>query len=90
MSQGPTNYFLLIYNLSTRALEIEEFGADDVGAAAAYTECEQRFQDFDDVEVVLVGADSLETVKLTHSHYFVQTTGDLFEELARELLSSRD
>jgi hypothetical protein len=90
MSAGPTNYFLLIYNLSTRDLDIEEFGADDVGAASAYTECEQRFQDFDDVEVVLVGADSLETVKLTHSHYFVQTTGDLFEELARELLSSRD
>lgn len=89
MSTGPTNYFLLIYNLSTRAVDVEEWGSDDVGAASAYTDCEQRFQDSEDVEVVLVGADSLETVKLTHSHYFVQTTGDLFEELARELLLRR-
>lgn len=89
MSTGPTNYFLLIYHLGTRAVEVEEWGSDDVGAAAAYTEREQRFQDTEDVEVVLVGADSLETVKLTHSHYFVQTTGDLFEELARELLAQR-
>ncbi len=87
MSRGPTNYFILTYNLSTRNVEVEEWFSDDVGAAAAYSEREQMYQEVDDVEVVLVGADSLDTVKLTHSHYFMQTTGDLLEELARELLS---
>lgn len=84
---GPTNYFLLVYNLATRAVEIEEWHDDDVGAAARYTEREHEFQDDDGIEVVLVGADSLDTVKVTHSHYFVKTTGDLFEQLARELLA---
>ncbi len=87
MTTGPTNYFLLIYNLATRAVEIEEWHADDVGAAARYTEREREFQDDENIEVVLVGADSLDTVKVTHSHYFVKTTGDLFEQLARELLA---
>ena len=89
MSAGPTNYFLLTYDLATREVHVDEWGADDVGAAAAYTALEQRVQDDPDVEVVLVGADSLETVKLTHSHYFVKTTGDLLEELARELLAEQ-
>jgi hypothetical protein len=87
MTTGPTNYFILTYNLATREVEVDEWGADDVGAAAAYTVREQQFQDHDDVEVVLVGADSLDTVKLTHSHYFIQTTSDLLEELTRELLA---
>lgn len=87
MGTGPTNYFLLIYNLATRELDVEEWGSDDIGAAAAYSEREQEFQEMENIEVVLVGADSLDTVKLTHSHYFMKATVDLFDELARELLS---
>ncbi|HEX4806245.1 MAG TPA: hypothetical protein VFU94_10105 [Conexibacter sp.] len=87
MTTGPTNYFLLTYDLATRAVEIEEWHDDVEGAAARYSERERELQDRDDIEVVLVGADSLDTVKVTHSHYFVKTTGDLFEQLARELLA---
>jgi hypothetical protein len=89
MTTGPTNYFLLIYNLATREVKIEEWHADDVGAASRYSEREREFQQDDDIEVVLVGADSLDTIKVTHSHYFVKETGDLFEQLARELLAGK-
>lgn len=89
MTTGPTNYFLLIYNLATREIEIEEWHDDDIGAAARYSEREREFQHDDDIEVVLVGADSLDTIKVTHSHYFVKETGDLFEQLARELLAGK-
>jgi hypothetical protein len=89
MSNGPTNYFLLTYNLATRAVEVEEWHDDVDGAAARYTERERELHGDGDIEVVLVGADSLDTVKVTHSHYFVKTTGDLFEQLARELLGSQ-
>jgi hypothetical protein len=88
MTTGPTNYFLLVYNLATREVEIEEWHGDDVGAAARYSERERELQNNDDIEVVLVGADSLDTIKVTHSHYFVKETGDLFEQLARELLAA--
>ncbi|MGB2710893.1 MAG: hypothetical protein WBC33_05195 [Conexibacter sp.] len=88
MTNGPTNYFLLIYDLATREIEIEEWGADAEGATAAYTEREHQYEGVETVEVVLVGADSLDTIHVTHSHYFVKATGDLIEQLARELLSS--
>lgn len=87
MSTGPTNYFLLTYDLSTREVQVEEWHGDLHGATAAYTDREQSFEHNDDIEVVLVGADSLETIQVTHSHYFVKQTGDLVEELVRELLA---
>jgi hypothetical protein len=87
MTTSPTNYFLLVYNLDTHEVQVEEWHDDDVGAAAAYSERERQYQDRDEIEVVLVGADSFETIKTTHSHYFVQRTGDLFEQLAQELLA---
>ena len=86
MSTGPTSYFILIYNLGNREVLIEEWGGDDVGAAAAYTEREREMRERDDVEVVMVGADSLDTVKQTHSHYFATTTEDLFDQLLAALV----
>jgi len=86
MSQGPTNYFILTYDLSTREVHVEEWHGDDVGAAAGYTEREREMRERKDIEVVLVGADSLDTVKRTHSHYFPTTTEDLLAELLRELV----
>lgn len=82
---GQTNYFLLTYDLGTRTAQIREFGADDRAAAAAYTELELQYRDREDIEVVLIGGDSLETVKKTHSHYFTATTDELFDEFARRL-----
>jgi hypothetical protein len=87
MTTGPTNYFLLVYNLETQALAIEEFGGDDAAAAAAYSQREHEYRDNNAVEVVMVGADSLDTVRKTHSHYFASTPGDLVSELERELVS---
>jgi hypothetical protein len=46
-----------------------------------YREYEQRFPQSDGYEVVLVGADSLDTLKKTHSHYFGDIETDPFTEL---------
>jgi hypothetical protein len=59
------NYFLLVYNLSTAGVQVEDYGSDGAVAVAEYSLRERP-----EIEVVLVGADSLETVKKTHSHYF--------------------
>lgn len=90
MTTGPTKYFLLVYHLDTQELAVEEFGADDAAAAATYSQREHQYRDDDTVEVVMVGADSLDTVRKTHSHYFAGTTGGPVSELERELVALLD
>lgn len=70
MTNGPTQHFLLVYRLDTRELKVEEFGEDQQAAVAAYAVREEQFRGKDTVEVVMVAADSLDTVRTTHSHYF--------------------
>lgn len=68
------NHFLLTYNLRSGLLEhIDQFGEDTRAATAAYADREEEFrgrEDHGDYEIVLIGADSLETVQVTHSRYF--------------------
>jgi hypothetical protein len=77
MSPDASNYFLLIYNQSTGELAVEEFGDSPELAAAEYGRRERSYGDRSEIEVVLVGADSLETIKKTHSHYFRPTPESL-------------
>ena len=68
------NHFLLLYNLREGRLErLERFETDVLRATAAYSELEGTYREREDhanFEIVLIGADSLETVKVTHSRYF--------------------
>jgi hypothetical protein len=76
----PEQYFLLIYDLHSRALQHEVFGRDHTGAANRYSELEALHRQNEAIEVVLVGADSFDTIKRTHSHYFVERDEDVFRE----------
>jgi hypothetical protein len=63
-------HFLLTYSLTEgRLVDLKQF-EDGKAAGRAYVEAEERNRRDDDVEVVLVGADSLEALKTTHAHYF--------------------
>lgn len=63
--------YLLIYNVATqRLIEALDFGSDMTKAVAAYAEYENRYRGNRDIEVVLIGSDSIETIKKTHGHYF--------------------
>jgi hypothetical protein len=68
------NNFLLIYNLRDQRLaHLEEFGTDTAAATRAYADLEREYReraDHADFEIVLIGADSLDTVHVTHSRYF--------------------
>ena len=76
----PEQYFLLIYDVGSRALQTEEFGGDYTRAAERYSDLEEAHRESEDIEVVLVGADSFDTIKRTHSHYFIERDEDLFRE----------
>lgn len=64
-------HFLLVFDHAAgRLLDMEKFGADGDGAVEAYAAKEREYQGRSDVEIVLIGSDSLDTVRLTHANYF--------------------
>jgi len=65
-------HFLLIYDHHKQELRASrQFGEKQSDEATiAYQDAEAQFRDDQDVEIVLIGADSLATIHKTHGHYF--------------------
>ena len=67
-------HFLILYSLKdAQLLQLQEFGSDVTRATSAYSDLEREYrgrEDHADFEIVLVGADSIDTVHHTHSRYF--------------------
>lgn len=64
-------YYLVVYNRQSAEVVYQEFeNADE--ASSAYARLEAEYGANDEVEVVLLGADSIETIKKTHPNYFVR------------------
>ena len=79
MTEADIRHFLIVYDIPTGKAKVRDFGTDYDGAMEAYAEIEGETRGRDDLDIVLVGADSLETVKRTHSSYF--ETDETFESL---------
>jgi hypothetical protein len=62
-------HFLVTYDPASRKVSVREFGTDYDAAQDAYQDAEKRAWGAD-LDVVLLSADSLETIKRTHSSYF--------------------
>lgn len=63
-------HFLLVYDLHEQRLVSQEAFNDAGEAAKAYADMEKRHRIDQDYEIVLVGADSIETIMKTHGQYF--------------------
>jgi hypothetical protein len=63
-------HFLLVYDLRARRLLSQQSFRSPEDAAAAYGQAERDHLSDTGIEIVLVGADSIETIKRTHGHYF--------------------
>jgi hypothetical protein len=64
-------HFLLIFdNELGELIDLQEFGKDTVKATNAYTTVETEYAAQKTIDVVLIGSDSLETIKVTHANYF--------------------
>lgn len=85
------NEYLLIFNRSTLQLEeIREFGTDTDAAVVAYGEAENEFRGDPHIEVVLIGSDSLDTIRVTHGVYFeAEAISERFMAKVSELIDSR-
>jgi hypothetical protein len=75
-------HFLLIYDLrQQRLIDIRPF-TDPTEATNAYGQAELDHLGDQDLEIVLVGADSLDTIRKTHGHYFTKAGAVTLPELA--------
>lgn len=63
-------HFLLIYDHQSEMLLDQRVFTDAEEAAEAYSDAERNAFGREQLEIVLVGSDSIETVHRTHGHYF--------------------
>jgi hypothetical protein len=66
----PLVHFLLVYDRQQQALVFRQPYTNAAEALKAYEAMEEKHRDDAHMEIVLVGADSIETVMLTHGNYF--------------------
>jgi hypothetical protein len=70
MSAAIQHFLLVFDHESGTLLREEHFGRDADKAVVAYGECEATYKDSRQIEIVLIGSDSIETVRLTHANYY--------------------
>ena len=79
-------HFLLVYDLREgRLISTVQF-EDAAEAVAAYQSREREHLIEPHVEIVLVAADSIETVHETHGSYFDEGVSSVWEKYVREIL----
>jgi hypothetical protein len=65
------HHYLLVFDHAKGELQShDDFGSDSERAVAAYTLKEIELKDQDSIEIVLIGSDSFETIRITHANYF--------------------
>lgn len=71
-------HFLLVFDHSRSELvDLLSFGTNADDAMAEYARLERQHMNMaDTIEIVLIGSDSLDTVKVTHANYFNGTVAD--------------
>lgn len=64
-------HFILVFDHAQgRLVEEKHFGEASDEAVACYSELEEQYRGQENMDIVLVGSDSIETVKLTHANYY--------------------
>lgn len=84
MGNSALVHFLLVYSFDAHKLIHQDEFSDTAAAVEAYENAESKYRnstEVDKFEVVLVGADSIETVMQTHGHYFADADEQMFAEL---------
>ena len=82
ISKRKTIDFLITFDHDAgKQISLEEF-RNTALAVKAYGEREEQYRDNPRVEVVLLGAESIDAIKFTHSNYFEDTADALGNLLA--------
>lgn len=83
-------HFILVFDHTKGHLISDplSFGDDSKSALAKYSELERSYRENQNMDIVLVGSDSLETVKVTHANYFDGTAA--FSKYLRNIEMQRN
>lgn len=64
-------HFLLVFDhAQERLIDEQHFGENSTAALAAYALTEEDYRENPRIDIVLIGSDSIETVRITHANYF--------------------
>jgi hypothetical protein len=85
MSERDVKHFLIVYDIPAAKAEVVQFEHDYDAALAAYNDAEEHYRDDPEIEVVLLGSDSLETLESTHSSYFELSEAHIDQIVGRDL-----
>jgi len=65
------HHFLLVFDHAQgKLISHENFERDSERAVAAYADKEIELKGQDSIEIVLIGSDSFDTIRITHANYF--------------------
>lgn len=82
MSSPKIQHFILVFDRHAgRLLNQLEFGTNASKALAAYENLEREHRENLSMDIVLVGSDSIDTVKVTHANYFDGSAKDLYADV---------
>ncbi|GAA1476392.1 hypothetical protein GCM10009623_08380 [Nocardioides aestuarii] len=71
MAASNIQHFLLVFDHEKgRLVDEKHFGSDSHAAVECYAKLEEVHRGNRLMDIVLVGSDSIETVKLTHANYY--------------------
>ncbi len=82
--EAKIQHFILVFDRRAgRLLNQHDFGVEAKAAVVKYEELEEQYRDCPHMDIVLVGSDSIETVKVTHANYFDGSAKDVYAEVLR-------
>lgn len=71
MSTSLCHFLLVFDHARAQLVDLQDFGTDAKRAMTEYARLErEHLKNADSIEIVLIGSDSLDTVKITHANYF--------------------
>ena len=85
MTERQVKHFLVVYDISEGDAAVTPFDEDYDAALEAYNQLEEEHREDPNVEVVLLGSDSIDTLHRTHSSYFKLREHHIDQVVAREL-----
>ncbi len=84
VKEPKIQHFILVFDRHAGHLVDQlDFGGEAKAAVSKYEALEEQYRDCPHMDIVLVGSDSIDTVKITHANYFDGSAKDVFADVLR-------
>lgn len=83
-NEAKIQHFILVFDRRAgHLLHKLDFGTEAKAAVTKYEALEEQYRDCPHMDIVLVGSDSIDTVKITHANYFDGSAKDVYADVLR-------